>query len=59
MYNKVKGKVCPVSTMAYIGCRGTTPLNLKLVTRWRWEGQLRNPAALPQGKNPGTNRIGN
>lgn len=56
MYNKVKGKVCPVNTMAYIGCRGIPPLNLNSVTRGRWEGQLRTPVALPQGKNPGTKR---
>jgi len=58
MYNKVKGKVFPVNTMAYIGCTGIVPLNLNLVTRRRWEGQLRTLVALPQGNNIGTNRTG-
>jgi hypothetical protein len=58
MHNKVKGKVCPVNTMAGIGCRGITPLSLNSDTRRRWEGQLRSPVALPQGKNLNTNKIG-
>jgi len=52
MYNKAKVEVCLVNTMAHIGCRGNP------VTRRRWEGQLRTPVALPQGKAPGTNRTG-
>ena len=28
MHNKVKDKVCPVNTTAYIGCRGIAPLSL-------------------------------